>query len=131
MYLKGKELYITTKDSTILKFIEDYFDAKTLAGKQFKLSNMFEGTEITLSINNNSFVGKSGVNNYNIPFEIKDGKITMSKTGISTLMAGPEADMQAEDEYLDLLNKAAYISYNDNTLCSPILLNKRNDFAIS
>ncbi|MEI0537660.1 META domain-containing protein [Brachyspira pulli] len=117
MYLKGKELYIITKDSTILKFIEDYFDAKTLAGKQFKLSNMFEGTEITLSINNNSFVGKYGVNNYNIPFEIKDGKITMSKTGISTLMAGPEADMQAEDEYLDLLNKAAYISYNDNTLC--------------
>ena len=41
----------------------------------------------------------------------------MSKTGISTLMAGPEADMKAEDEYLDLLNKAVYISYNDNTLC--------------
>ena len=117
MYLKGKELYIITKDSTILKFIENYFDAKELNGKQFKLSNMFEGTEITLSITNNLFVGKSGVNNYSIPFEIKDGKITMSKTGISTLMAGPETDMKAEDEYLQLLNKANYISYDNGILC--------------
>ena len=102
---------------TCAKFIENYFDAKTLAGKQFKLSNMFEGTEITLSITNNLFVGKSGVNNYSIPFEIKDGKITMSKTGISTLMAGPETDMKAEDEYLQLLNKANYISYDNGILC--------------
>uniref|UniRef100_UPI003F4B11C2 META domain-containing protein n=1 Tax=Brachyspira catarrhinii TaxID=2528966 RepID=UPI003F4B11C2 len=117
MYLKGKELIIIANDATILRFVEDYFDVNEYSGKEFKLSNMFEGTEITLSITNNSFVGKSGVNNYNIPFEIKDGKITMSKTGISTLMAGPEADMQAEDEYLKLLNKANYISYNNNTLC--------------
>ncbi|KLI36439.1 hypothetical protein SZ51_12300 [Brachyspira hyodysenteriae] len=117
MYLKGKELIIIANDATILRFVEDYFDVNEYSGKEFKLSNMLEGTEITLSITNNSFVGKSGVNNYNIPFEIKDGKITMSKTGISTLMAGPEADMQAEDEYLKLLNKANYISYNNNTLC--------------
>lgn len=117
MYLKEKELHIIANDATILRFIEDYFDVKEYAGKEFKLSNMFEGIEITLSITNNSFVGKSGVNNYNIPFEIKDGKIKMSKTGISTLMAGPEADMNAEDEYLKLLNKANYISYNNNTLC--------------
>ncbi|KLI61521.1 META domain-containing protein [Brachyspira hyodysenteriae] len=117
MYLKGKELIIIDNNSKILRFVEDYFDINEHAGKEFKLSNMFEGTEITLSITNNSFVGKSGVNNYNIPFEIKDGKITMSKTGISTLMAGPETDMKAEDEYLKLLNKANYISYNNNTLC--------------
>lgn len=117
MYLKGKELIIIDNNSKILRFVEDYFDVNEYSGKEFKLSNMLEGTEITLSITNNSFVGKSGVNNYNIPFEIKDGKITMSKTGISTLMAGPEADMQAEDEYLKLLNKANYISYNNNTLC--------------
>ncbi|MCZ9852015.1 META domain-containing protein [Brachyspira hyodysenteriae] len=117
MYLKGKELIIIDNNSKILRFVEDYFDVNEHAGKEFKLSNMFEGTEITLSITNNSFVGKSGVNNYNIPFEVKDGKITMSKTGISTLMAGPETDMKAEDEYLKLLNKANYISYNNNTLC--------------
>ena len=117
MYLKGKELHIIDNDSTILRFVEDYFDVNEYSGKEFKLSNMFEGTEITLSITNNSFVGKSGVNNYNIPFEINDGKIIISKSGISTLMAGPEADMKAEDEYLKLLNKANYISYNNNTLC--------------
>ncbi|WPC24314.1 META domain-containing protein [Brachyspira hyodysenteriae] len=117
MYLKGKELIIIDNNSKILRFVEDYFDINEHAGKEFKLSNMFEGTEITLSITNNSFVGKSGVNNYNIPFEVKDGKITISKTGISTLMAGPETDMKAEDEYLKLLNKANYISYNNNTLC--------------
>ena len=94
MYLKGKELHIIANDSTILKFIEDYFDVNEHAGKKFKLSNMFEGTEITLSITNNSFVGKSGVNNYSIPFEIKDNKLIISKKGISTLMAGPEEDMK-------------------------------------
>ena len=117
MYLKGKELHIIANDSTILKFIEDYFDVNEHAGKKFKLSNMFEGTEITLSITNNSFVGKSGVNNYSIPFEIKDNKLIISKKGISTLMAGPEEDMKAEDKYMQLLNKANYISYNKNTLC--------------
>ena len=117
MYLKGKELHIIANDSTILKFIEDYFDVNEHAGKKFKLSNMFEGTEITLSITNNSFVGKSGVNNYSIPFEKKDNKLIISKKGISTLMAGPEEDMKAEDKYMQLLNKANYISYNKNTLC--------------
>ena len=85
--------------------------------KNFKLSNMFEGTEITLSIEENSFTGKSGVNNYSIPVEIKDNKIIISKQGISTMMAGPEEDMKAEDEYLKLINKAEHISYNNNTLC--------------
>ncbi|OEJ13781.1 META domain-containing protein [Brachyspira hampsonii] len=117
MYLKDKELYIVDNDYTILRFIEDYFDINEYLGKEFKLLNMFEGREITLSITNNSFVGKSAVNNYNIPFEIKDGKITISQNGISTLMAGTETDMKAEDEYLKLLNKASYISYNNNILC--------------
>ncbi|ELV05565.1 META domain-containing protein [Brachyspira hampsonii] len=100
MYLKGKELYIIANDSAILRFIEDYFDINEYSGKEFKLSNMLEGTEITLSITNNSFVGKSGINSYNIPFEIIDSKITISQNGISTLMSGTETDMKAEDEYL-------------------------------
>ena len=117
MYSKGRELLIILNDSTILRFIENYFDPKVLNGKQFKLSNMFEGTEITLSIMSNSFTGKSGVNNYNIPFELDDDKVIISKNGISTLMAGPEEDMKAEDKYLSLLNNANHISYDDNILC--------------
>ncbi len=117
MYSKGRELLIILNDSTILRFIENYFDPKVLNGKQFKLSNMFEGTEVTLSIMSNSFTGKSGVNNYNIPFELDDDKVIISKNGISTLMAGPEEDMKAEDKYLSLLNNANHISYDDNILC--------------
>ncbi|WP_300364974.1 META domain-containing protein [Brachyspira sp.] len=116
MYLKGKELIIIANDSTILRFIENYFEPMEFEGKEFKLSNMFEGTEITLRIDKNSFTGKSDVNNYNIPVEIKDNKIIMSKQGISTMMAGLEEDMKAENEYLKLLNKADYISYDNNTL---------------
>lgn len=117
MYKKANELIIISDNSTILRFIENYFEPMDFDGKEFKLSNMFEGTEITLSIEKNSFIGKSGVNNYSIPVEIKDNKIIISNQGISTMMAGPEEDMKAEDEYLKLINKAEHISYNNNTLC--------------
>lgn len=78
---------------------------------------MLEGTEITISIESGSFVGNSGVNIYNIPFELKNNEITIGQNGMSTLMAGPEEDMKAEDEYMKLLNSAKYISFDNYNLC--------------
>ena len=117
MFLEGNELKIITSDSTELRFRENIIDTNELNGKKFRLSNMFEGTEITLSIENSSFVGNSGVNLYNIPFRLNNNQITMGGNGMSTLMAGPEEDMKAEDEYLKLLNSAKYISFDNYNLC--------------
>ena len=117
MFLKDSDLIIITSDSTVLKFRENIIDTNELNGKKFRLSNMLEGTEITISIENGSFVGNSGVNLYNIPFELKNNEITIGEHGMSTLMAGPEQDMKAEDEYLKLLNSAKYISFDDYNLC--------------
>lgn len=117
MFLKDNDLIIITSDSTVLKFRENIIDTNELNGKKFRLSNMLEGTEITISIENGSFVGNSGVNLYNIPFELKNNEITIGEHGMSTLMAGPEQDMKAEDEYLKLLNSAKYISFDDYNLC--------------
>lgn len=117
MFLKDNDLIIITSDSTVLKFRENIIDTNELNGKKFRLSNMFEGTEITISIENGSFVGNSGVNLYNIPFELKNNEITIGEHGMSTLMAGPEKDMKSEDEYLKLLNSAKYISFDGYNLC--------------
>ena len=117
MFLKDNDLIIITSDSTVLKFRENIIDTNELNGKKFRLSNMLEGTEITISIENGSFVGNSGVNLYNIPFGLKNNEITIGEHGMSTLMAGPEQDMKAEDEYLKLLNSAKYISFDDYNLC--------------
>lgn len=117
MFLKDSDLIIITSDSTVLKFRENIIDTNELNGKKFRLSNMLEGTEITISIENGSFVGNSGVNLYNIPFELKNNEINIGEHGMSTLMAGPEQDMKAEDEYLKLLNSAKYISFDDYNLC--------------
>ena len=76
MFLKDNDLIIITSDSTELKFKENIIDTNELNGKKFRLSNMLEGTEITISIENGSFVGNSGVNIYNIPFELKNNEIT-------------------------------------------------------
>ena len=117
MFLQDNDLVIITSDTTVLKFRENIIDTNELNGKKFRLSNMFEGTEITLSIENSSFVGNSGVNIYNIPFRLNNNEITIGQHGISTLMAGPENDMKAEDGYLKLLNSAKYISFDNYNLC--------------
>ena len=120
MFLKDNDLIIITSDFTELKFRENIIDTNELNGKKFRLSNMPnipEKTEITLSIENGSFVGNSGVNIYNIPFRLNNNEITIGEHGISTLMAGPEEDMKAEDEYMNLLNSAKYISFDNYNLC--------------
>ena len=120
MFLKDNNLIILTSDFTELKFRENIIDTNELNGKKFRLSNMPnipEKTEITLSIENGSFVGNSGVNIYNIPFRLNNNEITIGEHGISTLMAGPEEDMRAEDEYMKLLNSAKYISFDNYNLC--------------
>ncbi len=118
MFLSENELIIITSDSQILRFRENIINTDELKGLKFRLSNMFEGTGLkTLLIENNSFVGNSGVNLYNIPFELNNNEVIIGERGLSTLMAGPEDDMKTEDEYLQLINSAKYISFDNYNLC--------------
>lgn len=119
MFLSENELIIITADSQILRFRENIINIDELKGIEFVLSNMSfgTGTRITLYCENNSFVGNSGVNIYNIPFELNNNEVTIGERGISTLMSGAEEDMKAEDEYLKLINSAKYISFDNYNLC--------------
>lgn len=118
MFLNENELIIITSDSKILRFRENIINIDELKDIKFRLSNIFEETDLkTLYINNNSFVGNSGVNFYNIPFKLNNNEIIIEQSGLSTLMAGAEDDMKSEDEYLNLINSAKYISFDNYNLC--------------
>ncbi len=75
--------------------------AETLDG-DYVLQNAPEGAEITLSLANGHYSGKSGVNNYFGSYETDGEKIRFERGGL-TMMMGPENLMQAEQDYLNTL----------------------------
>ena len=87
-----------------------------LVGKEYALTNMYEGKEVTIAFPETNMVGgKSAVNNYFSEFSLNGDKITFNALG-STKMAGPEEDMAVETEYLQILNGADTISLNGDVL---------------
>ena len=60
--------------------------------------------------------GTSAVNSYRGPYEADaDGAFSVGEL-VSTMMAGPEPDMQAETTYLELLKAATSYKVEDGTL---------------
>lgn len=87
-----------------------------LVGKEFSLTNMYEGKEVTIAFPAaNMLGGKSAVNSYTTEFSLDGEKITLTALA-STKMAGPEEDMAVENEYLQILNGANTISLNGDVL---------------
>ncbi|PCG19915.1 META domain-containing protein [Brachyspira sp. G79] len=87
-----------------------------LVGKEFSLTNMYEGKEVTIAFPvTNMLGGKSAVNSYTTEFSLDGDKITLTALA-STKMAGPEEDMAVENEYLQILNGANTISLNGDVL---------------
>ena len=87
-----------------------------LVGKEFAITNMYEGKEVTIAFPATNMIGgKSAVNNYFSEFSLNGDKITFNTLG-STKMAGPEEDMAVENEYLQLLSAADTISLNGDVL---------------
>lgn len=84
-------------------------------GKEFILSNMYEGMKINITFEKNMVYGFSGVNRYSGVYLIKDGKITFGEM-ISTMMAGPEDAMNAERNFLILLNTGGIFSFDGSVL---------------
>ena len=87
-----------------------------LVGKEYALTNMYEGKEVTIAFPETNMVGgKSAVNNYFSEFSLNGDKITFGALA-STKMAGPEEDMAVETEYLQILGGADTVSLNGDVL---------------
>lgn len=88
---------------------------KDLREKEFALENMYKELEINIGFENNRIYGFSGVNRYMSDYKLNGDKITISGAA-STMMAGPEKNMNAEIEYLKLLNEADTIMLDGDIL---------------
>ncbi|MEI0798112.1 META domain-containing protein [Brachyspira intermedia] len=87
-----------------------------LLGKEYSLTNMYEGKEVTIAFSDTNMLGgKSAVNNYFTEFSLDGNKLKLN-TLASTKMMGPEEDMAVETEYLQILNGADTISLDGDVL---------------
>ncbi|EKV56867.1 Heat shock protein [Brachyspira hampsonii 30446] len=87
-----------------------------LLGKEYSLTNMYEGKEVTIAFSDTNMLGgKSAVNSYITEFSLDGNKIKLNALA-STKMMGPEEDMAVETEYLQILNGADTISLDGDVL---------------
>ena len=76
--------------------------------KEYKLAS---NPKITIGFDNGSVFGSSGVNRYIGSYTIKDGSITFSNLG-STMMMGPQEDMDNETKYLADLKESLAVKFD-------------------
>lgn len=86
-----------------------------LNGKEFMLDNVYKDMKITIGFQKDRVYGFSGVNRYMAGYKLNGSNISLTASA-STMMAGPERSMKAEDAYLKLLNGANTIALNNNIL---------------
>lgn len=98
----------------------------SIAGKEFKMLNAPENSEITLGFDKTEtrFYGAAPVNRYMGFYELKGSNIHFINPA-STMMMGPEELMQAEKDYLVFLGNVKNIELKDNKL----ILNTGNQTA--
>lgn len=76
--------------------------------KEYKLA---ANPKITIGFDNGSVFGSSGVNRYLGSYKIKDGSITFGNLG-STMMMGPQEDMDNETKFLASLKESLVIKFD-------------------
>lgn len=76
--------------------------------KEYKLA---ANPKITIGFDNGSVFGSSGVNRYIGSYKIKDGSITFGNLG-STMMMGPQEDMDNETKFLASLKESLIIKFD-------------------
>ena len=105
-----------TTENTITAIDAATVTVDDLLGKEYSLTNMYEGKEVTIAFSDTNMLGgKSAVNNYFTEFSLDGNKIKLNALA-STKMAGPEEDMAVETEYLQILNGADTISLDGDVL---------------
>lgn len=86
-----------------------------LNGKEFMLDNMYKDMKITIGFEKDRVYGFAGVNRYMSSYKLNGNKISLTAVA-STMMAGPEKNMKAEDAYLKMLNNSDMIMLDGNML---------------
>ena len=96
--------------------------AASLAGTSWKLTGWSVSSQdpndftITAEFQDGRIGGKSAVNQYGGPYTAgDDGSFSVGEL-VSTMMAGPEPDMRAEQTYLKLLAEAKQFKVDGKTL---------------
>lgn len=104
-------LSCAAQNGSITPASKDYISADECFkdGTEFILKNMYEDIKITIGFHEGRIFGFSGVNRYMGSYKASDGKVEFGQMG-STMMAGPEKNMDAEFEYLNLLEGAKTFS---------------------
>ena len=89
--------------------------SETLVGKEYKLSGTEQNITIAFSAQDGRYFGQSAVNRYFGTYKIEDNKLVLSPAA-STMMAGPQEAMKAEQEYLQNLAKVSTFRLNGKKL---------------
>lgn len=92
-------------------------DIMAFVNKEYMLSNMFQGTDITFVILEDNKIAGKVVNNYMANYSVDDDHnfVIESPMGTTRMMGEPTA-MQAETDYLELLGSVVSLSVLDNKL---------------
>ena len=114
--LNGDQLSMKTSDNKELVFKQKPITYSDLYQREFILENKYPNIGITLAFDTNKIYGFSGVNRYFAGYTLtNENMISISPIG-STMMAGPEENMNAERDFTSLLPEASNITLSVNTL---------------
>ncbi len=88
-----------------------------LDNRTYQLQNAANDAQITISFDPAElrYAGKSGVNRYFGTYKTDNSKIKLGSAG-ATMMMGPEPLMQAEQDYLQSLEKVVSFKRDGDTL---------------
>lgn len=90
-------------------------DIKKIEKQEFQLANKYEDIGMTIAFEDGRIYGFSGINRYFGTASINDKKIEILNVA-STMMAGPEDRMNAEQGFLRLLNDANTIEMKEEAV---------------
>lgn len=100
-------------------FLYSCLESKSLSSqfdKEFKLTNMYEDSDITIGFNKSGGVfGFSGVNRYMGKYETDGDKITISRVA-TTRMMGKAENMSIESSYIDILSRVKTIEIEKDSI---------------
>ncbi len=110
----GEQLVITSEGGKKLVFNEKIktFE-EVVADKTFKLEGSLPEHEVTITFGEGRLAGNAGVNNYSASYEVEGESMSVSPQIITTMMAGPEAAMDQESQYLKDLATAEKVEAGD------------------
>ncbi|MDA0105323.1 META domain-containing protein [Brachyspira hyodysenteriae] len=114
--LDNDKLTIKTTENKELTFTKRSLNYNDLYGREFILENKYPEIGITIAFDTNKIYGFSGVNRYFGGYTLtNDNIITIGALG-STMMAGPEENMKAEQEFSKIISAASNITLSITNL---------------